>query len=209
LKLLRKGAEAYLYKDEWFGKSVMIKKRIPKKYRNEKLDLKIRSLRTISEGKLLTEARKVGVLTPFVYEIDPNNYSITMDFINGPRLKEALNKKRVKIFESIGAQVAKLHKNNIVHGDLTTSNIILINNEYTCLIDFGLGAFTTSIEDFGVDIHLMKRALNSTHSKLAKECYDLFLNGYEKHYSEKYKDIIFKIEEIESRGRYVNRKEGT
>ena len=91
LKLLRKGAEAYLYKDEWFGKSVMIKKRIPKKYRNEKLDLKIRSLRTISEGKLLTEARKVGVLTPFVYEIDPNNYSITMDFINGPRLKEALN----------------------------------------------------------------------------------------------------------------------
>lgn len=204
---IKKGAEAYLFKDKWFGRDVIKKVRISKKYREKKLDVKIRASRTLNEAKLLTEARKFGVLTPYVYEIDTQNHTIIMDYLNGPRVKEFLNSNNIEIFRLIGQKVAILHKNNLIHGDLTTSNMIIINNTYLYFIDFGLGGFSTSIEDFGVDIHLMRRALYSTHSELAKECFDFFLIGYKKQFSKRFEEINLKLEEIEMRGRYINRKE--
>ncbi len=207
MELIKKGAEAYLYKDKWFGKDVIKKIRISKKYRDSKLDTEIRTSRTITEAKIISEAHKHGVYTPYIYEIDVKKHTIVMEFLNGPRIKEILDSNNIQIFIEIGKQVGLLHKNNLIHGDLTTSNMILLNNHKVYFIDFGLASFSTSIESFGVDIHLMKRALNSTHPKLAEKCYDLFLNGYEKQFPVKFHDITNKIIEIESRGRYIDRKE--
>ena len=207
LKLIKKGAEAYLYKDTWFGRDVIKKVRISKKYRDPKLDIKIRSSRTITEAKIISEARKKGVKTPYVYEIDVKNHTIVMEFLDGPRIKEILDLKKVELFIEIGKQVGLLHQNNLIHGDLTTSNMILLNDKDVFFIDFGLAAFSTSIESFGVDIHLMKRALNSTHPKLAERCYELFQEGYKNQFPKKYDEIKSKIIEIESRGRYIDRKE--
>ena len=207
LNLIRKGAEAYLYKDSWFGRDVIKKVRISKKYRDPKLDMKIRDSRTINEAKIITEARKNGVFTPYIYEIDVKNHTIVMDFLNGQRIKEILKPNNIEIFIKIGKQVGLLHQNNLIHGDLTTSNMILLNGNDIFFIDFGLASFSTSIESFGVDIHLMKRALNSTHPELAEKCYELFLKGYEKQFPNKFNEIKNKIKEIESRGRYIDRKE--
>jgi Kae1-associated kinase Bud32 len=130
-----------------------------------------------------------------------------MEFIEGIRLKEALNsfdKKAVeKLCFHVGELVGKLHSAGIVHGDLTTSNMILKDNEIY-FIDFGLGEFSRSIEDQGVDMNLLYEALKSTHFKILEICWKNVVEGYKKEY-QKAKEVLKRIEEIEKRGRYVVR----
>ncbi|MHA1383446.1 MAG: KEOPS complex kinase/ATPase Bud32 [Candidatus Helarchaeota archaeon] len=206
--LIKMGAEAYLYKELWHGKQIIRKYRKPKKYRITDLDFQIRKYRTVHEAKLLTEARKAGVSTPIIYEVDLPNTTIIMDFIEGIRIKELFqdSEDSEDICKKIGDMVGKLHKCKIVHGDLTTSNMILSNNGKLFLIDFGLGDFTNSIEAFGVDLHLLRRALESTHYRHAKKYFEIIKKEYLNVMNKKGLEVVDRLDEILTRGRYVSRK---
>jgi TP53 regulating kinase-like protein len=214
-KLIRKGAEANLYYGYWLGKEVIFKHRIPKEYRIEKLDKKIRIERTLNEARALIKVKNHGINVPQVFEIDTNNSIIIMKYIQGTKLKEIVsnleNNQKSKYFKEIGKNIAKLHKNGHIHGDITTSNIIITPEENIFLIDFGLHDYSDSIEDKSVDLHLFKRVLVSSHGKDHEFCFNAFLEGYKSEYgSENLSEcdkIINNIDAIATRGRYVKPEE--
>lgn len=210
-KLIYKGAEASLFYGHWFGREVIFKYRIPKKYRLEELDKKIRIRRTLNEGKALIKVKSYGLNVPQVYEVDAQNSILIMKFIEGEKLKNILehlseNQKR-NYFKEIGRAIAILHINGHIHGDITTSNLIITNEEDIFLIDFGLHEYSDTIEDKSVDLHLFKRVLISSHGKNFELCFNSFLNGYRSEYEQVDKQecsqIIKNIRAIESRGRYI------
>jgi TP53 regulating kinase-like protein len=209
--LFKKGAEAYLYKEEWYGLQVVRKHRLPKAYRVPQLDSEIKHVRTIREARLMYEATRAGVPAPSIYFINLDDSTIIMEFIEGSKLKDIVRSldhdKRVKVFYRIGQQIALLHQNNIVHGDLTTSNMILTPFGKVFFIDFGLGEFSSSIEDKGVDMHLMRRALESAHYEHSAECFRAVVDGYKAILGDKQSsDVLNRVKEIELRGRYFKRK---
>ena len=206
--LIKKGAEANLYLENWHGKKVIIKERIPKKYRLPVLDERIRTYRTVHEPQLMHEAKKAGVPTPTIYMVDLAKKSIIMEYVEGKQVKRILNqlsaKERIELCRKIGTLIGRLHKNGIIHGDLTTSNMILTSNGKIYFVDFGLGEFSKELEARGVDLHLMKRALQSTHYLFAEESFNAVLEGYAEAVGEvEAKKVLEKIREIELRGRYI------
>ncbi|MEM3551237.1 MAG: Kae1-associated kinase Bud32 [Candidatus Bathyarchaeia archaeon] len=208
----KKGAEAWLYLTDWHGKRVVVKKRLPKKYRVAELDRRIRVYRTVHEAQLINEAKKAGVPTPAIYLVDAEKGLLVMEFIEGVQVKKILdfqNTQRQQLCYTIGKLVGRLHKNGIVHGDLTTSNMIQNPEGKIFFVDFGLGEKTVDLEAKGVDLHLMKRALQSTHFKFSKECFDSVINGYSSVLNgETVKNVLEKIREIEKRGRYIVERKG-
>ena len=209
--VIKKGAEATIYLSYWQGKEVIIKSRKVKKYRHTILDKKIRQFRTIHEPQLINEAKKAGVSTPLIFQVDIINMTIIMEFIRGKQVKQILPnqniEERTDLCKRIGELVAKLHFHNIIHGDLTTSNFILSDENRLFLIDFGLAEKKVEIEAKGVDLHLMKRGLQSTHNQFAQECFRNVLNGYSEYIGDSFTKIILnKIRQIERRGRYIEER---
>jgi len=210
-KLIHKGAEASLWLGYWFGKKVIYKYRIPKKYRIEEIDKKIRTERTLNEARALIKVKSYGLNVPQVYEIDIHNPTIIMKYIEGEKLKNLLetldDTKKDRIFKQIGNVVAILHKNGHIHGDITTSNLIITKGEDIFLIDFGLHDYSDTIEDKSVDLHLFKRVLISSHGNDYTFCFKAFLEGYRSIYEKvnlgECKSIIKNVNAIETRGRYV------
>ena len=180
--LFKKGAEASLYLADWHGKKVVIKVRIPKKYRPLALDMQIRSYRTVHEPQLMHEAKAAGVPTPLIYMVNVPQASITMEYVEGEQIKQLLNKapeeRRNELCITIGELIGKLHSQSLIHGDLTTSNMILNPEGKIFFVDFGLGEKNGEVEAQGVDLHLMKRALQSTHYLFWEECFKNVLSGY-------------------------------
>jgi len=211
--LVKKGAEASLYLADWHGRKVMMKKRLPKKYRLSELDEQIKTYRTIHEPQLIHQAKKTGVPTPAIFLVDVKNATIIMKFIEGNQVKQLLSEvstsERQHLCFKIGELIGRLHKNGIIHGDLTTSNMILNSEGKIFFVDFGLGEKSKELEARGVDLHLMKRALQSTHFRFAKECFDTVIEGYSKVLgSETAKNVLDKIRQIEKRGRYIAERKG-
>jgi len=208
--LIRKGAEASLYLETWHGRKVILKKRLEKKYRIPELDLTVRIQRTKHEPLIIHKAKKAGVPTPIIYMIDMASSTIVMEFVEGNRLKEILDKlsheERRNLCKRIGVLVGKLHKSGIIHGDLTTSNMILTPEGKIVFIDFGLSEQSFETESRGVDLHLMKRALLSTHFTNAEECFNSIIEGYREVMGGETEEVLNKIEEIEKRGRYVSER---
>src|SRR4030042_210848 len=207
-KLLKKGAEASLFLASWHGRRVIVKARFPKKYRPAELDEKIRSYRTAHEPQLMHEAKKAGVPTPTIFLVDMKDAAITMEFVEGKQVKQVLanvsKKKRQELCTIIGVLIGKMHKHGVIHGDLTTSNMILNGEGKIFLVDFGLGEKNMELEARGVDLHLMKRALQSTHYQFAEECFKSVMAGYRVVLGvEEAEKVLEKIREIERRGRYV------
>jgi TP53 regulating kinase-like protein len=211
--LIKKGAEASLYLTDWHGRKVIMKKRLPKKYRPPKLDEQIKTYRTIHEPQLMHEAKKAGVPTPTIFLVDLKNATIIMEFIEGKQVKQLLSEvtkgERQSLCLKIGELIGRLHEYGIIHGDLTTSNMILDSEGKIFFVDFGLGEKSKELEARGVDLHLMKRALQSTHFSFTEECFDAVIRGYSKVLgAEIVKNILDKIKEIERRGRYVAERKG-
>ena len=138
--IIHKGAEANLIYGHWFGKEVIFKHRVPKGYRIDQIDKKLRVNRTLNEGKALIRVKNYGVNVPQVYEIEANNSMIVMKFIKGEKLRDALksitNEQKVKFLNEIGKFIAILHKNGHIHGDITTSNVIITETKEIFIIDF-------------------------------------------------------------------------
>jgi TP53 regulating kinase-like protein len=212
LVLIKKGAEASLYLEEWHDRKVIMKRRLPKKYRIPELDLMIRSQRTMHEPHIIHKAKEAGVPTPTIFMVDVADANIVMEFVEGKQVKEVLDnvskEERLSLCILIGSLIGRLHKNGIIHGDLTTSNMILTPYGKVVFVDFGLSERSIELEPKGVDLHLMKRTLHSTHYKHAKECFKAVMEGYaEAVGQEETKKVTTKIREIEKRGRYVADRE--
>jgi len=209
--LLKKGAEASLYLEEWHGRKVVMKKRLPKAYRLQSLDETIRSQRTIHEPQIIHKAKEAGVPTPTIYLVDIADSNIIMEFVEGKQVKQILNhltqNERISLCRHIGSLIGRLHNHGIIHGDLTTSNMILTSQGKVFFIDFGLSEWSTELEARGVDLHLMKRALQSTHYRYAEECFKAVMDGYSEIVGKDVaENVLAKIREIERRGRYVSER---
>jgi Kae1-associated kinase Bud32 len=202
--LIKRGAEAEIRLSEWRNRKVAAKRRLPKTYRSEQIDRRLREARTKLEAKLISEARSYGVSTPLIYDVDTKESLIIMEYIEGKQVKEVLfsadSEEQKKLCTDIGRCVGKLHKNDLIHGDLTTSNMILMDDRIY-FIDFSLGGKSREIEAKGVDLHLLSEAFESTHSKILDK-FDHVLSGYKEEY-DKAEDVIKKVKEIEKRGRYT------
>ena len=211
LKQLQKGAEATISLASWYEKKVIIKSRKIKKYRHPQLDERIRRSRTIHEPQLIYAAKKAGVPTPTIFLVDTTNMLIIMEFIQGKQVKYLLpllsKTERSKLCFKIGELVGKLHFYGLIHGDLTTSNMILDDYDKLFLIDFGLGEKQNELESRGVDLHLMKRGFQSTHNQFANASFRDVMSGYSTVIGEPFTtNILEKIQEIELRGRYVEER---
>lgn len=209
------GAEATLEKKKMFGKNIIIKTRVVKGYRNPILDAPLRRERTSHEAKMLHTAKKMGVKTPQVYFVDPADSAIYMEHVDAPRLKHVLLDKKIKDIEKIrlcneyGKIIATLHAHHFIHGDLTTSNVLVRKNNNTkskkktnelVMIDFGLATYSHKIEDAAVDLVNLKKTFSATHSSLNAGWEEI-----EKGYLENggAKSVLKKMNEVESRIRYA------
>lgn len=203
-RVIYRGAEAEIILSRYLGREVVKKRRIPKSYRLKELDFRLRSSRTREEAKLIMESRKAGVPVPIVYDVDLLNCTLTMEFVKGERVKELLSRvskeERRDICVEIGKNIAKLHNRGIIHGDLTTSNMIFLKRIY--FIDFGLGSFSKEIEGRGVDLHLLLEAFKSAHSE-HEDMFSYVLEGYREKYDGDFREIKRKLDEISKRGRYI------
>ncbi len=202
----RWGAEAILVKDKWFDFDVMRKIRIPKKYRISQIDDELRNSRTIIESRLLIAAKKIGVQTPFIFEIDMNKATIVMEFIEGKLAKDILKadgskKDKVELVRELGRLVGILHSNDIIHGDLTSSNIVKSGDKLV-FIDFGLGKFSKAVEDKAVDILLIKKCFISTHTQIWKELFFSFQEGYYQSVKSA-RSVLKRAIKVEARGRHL------
>ncbi len=207
-ELVAKGAEANIYQDHYLDEEVLVKKRLVKGYRIREIDEYLRKKRTRNEAKLMGEAKRCGVVTPLIFDVDLKESTLTMENISGKEVKEVFSDENIELSEiisisqSIGESVARLHDCGIIHGDLTTSNLMLSEgNDSVVFIDFGLGKISHLVEDKGVDLLVFKKAINGIHHNISQECFDSIIKGYEG--ARDYKQIVAKIEEIEGRGRYT------
>jgi len=205
------GAEAALIRGKWLEEEVIFKLRYPKLYRNTILDLHLRKTRTSHEAKLLSEAKFNGVPVPSVLFINPEAGLLILEYVKGPKLRDIIDRIKLseclEIFIKIGKNVGILHLNGIIHGDLTTSNMLLTEKNEVFFIDFGLGEFSNEVEKQGVDIHLMLRALESTHPSHARRLFEAFIKGYSSVRGEEWKEkILNKVREIRMRGRYISER---
>ncbi len=193
-KVIAKGAEAEIILKE--GK--IVKKRVKKNYRLKEIDEKLRKKRTRWEARNMG---RVGEGVPKILNVDENKKEIEMEFIDGKKLSENFDnfsgKKQKKIAGEVGRIVGEIHNKNIIHGDLTTSNMIWKNKIH--LIDFGLSFYSKRIEDKAVDLHLLKQALESKHFQNWRKLFKYIINNYN---PENKKEILKRLEKVEKRGRY-------
>ncbi|HOD89902.1 MAG TPA: KEOPS complex kinase/ATPase Bud32 [archaeon] len=183
------GAEAKIYKTTIIEEETIIKQRISKKYRNPILDEKINKTRNKKEAGLLKKCKQLKINTPYIYYIGKT--TIVQQYIkNDSNYKPHLME--------IGKTIAKMHNNNIIHGDLNLKNII-INNKKIYIIDFGLGYISNKIEDKATDLLVFKKTLLSKEE--TEKYWEKILKGYIKETNEK--NTIPQIKKIEERGRYL------
>ena len=202
--LIKQGAEAELRRVEFLGRPAVEKARLPKAYRLPELDEGIRRSRIRMEARLMVEARTAGVSVPVLYDIDLGVGKIVMEFIEGPTVKEVLDRGGMpaqKAAREVGRVVGRLHRAGIVHGDLTTSNMIL-RNARIVMIDFSLGAKDSGREARGVDLHLLREGLESAHAR-ATTYYREAIRGYREVVGPEAERVIATVKEIEGRGRYT------
>ncbi|KAI4470396.1 o-sialoglycoprotein endopeptidase [Holotrichia oblita] len=215
-KLIKQGAESKLFQGSYLGVPTLVKDRFKKKYRHPTLDDTLMKERIKAEVRAILKCKTVGIRTPTLYLVDLNRRSIFMEYFPySVTAKEFIfnaNESLIEVLSHcIGKLLGKMHANNIIHGDLTTSNILISNkqkidifyesfqNLELILIDFGLSHTDSTIEDKAVDLYVLERAILSTHTTT----YNIFtgiLNAY-KIENKNYKEVFNKLEEVQARGR--------
>jgi len=198
LLILGEGAEAIVEK---INSNVVKKTRTQKKYRLPQLDIHLRKIRTRSEAKILQNLQKNNVLAPILKNSDDKKMIVEMEFIEGDKLRDVFGAKNLKqISMQLGITLANMHNLDIIHSDLTTSNIIFNNKtKKIFLIDFGLAYFSNRTEDKAVDLHLLKQALDSYHYKIADSAFNTIISAYMK--GVKDKEVVARLTVVERRGR--------
>ena len=197
-QVIAQGAEAKIFMN---GNSIL-KQRFPKSYRLKEIDYKLRGFRTRREAKILQKLEAIKFPAPKLMKNDEKE-NLVIGKIEGKLLKDSLEKDYKKLSGEIGKKVAMLHNSSIIHGDLTTSNMML--NKEIFFIDFGLSFFSEKAEDKAVDLHLLKEALESKHYKIGWECFKIILSAYRKE-AKNGSETLKRLQVVEKRGRYRARK---
>jgi len=205
--LLYRGAEADVIHGEWQGLDAVYKVRKPLRYRLQVLDEAIRRQRTIHEAGMIHLAKEAGVATPFLYDVNVATSTLVMEFIKGSRVKDLVGKlgrgEQDAVFSEFGMNTAKLHRAGIMHGDLTTANVVR-RGEQLVFIDFGLSVKTSKVEDHAVDLRLIKETIVGAHSEVSTEALEAFNDGYAQVAgSERARAVLKQLQNIERRGRYA------
>ena len=190
---MARGAEAIITRTD----DAIDKHRPEKSYRHPVLDKNLRKQRTRKEAIILKDLEQLGVPAPKLISVDDKTGHLSMTEIHGKKLRDVLD-DNISLCGQVGKHVAILHNNNIIHGDLTTSNMLVQEDSTVALIDFGLTYHSTRIEDRAVDLHLFKQALESKHHKIAAKAWELFLKGYQ---PEQRVAVLERLVIVEQRGR--------
>ena len=206
-KLIYRGAEADILLGEWQGLDVIFKVRKPLEYRLPILDEAIRHHRTLREAEMIHQAKKAGVNAPILYYVDPISATLVMEFVTGDRLRDLIGRSSsvelADVFLMFGSAVAKLHESGIMHGDLTTANVVRRGGGLV-FIDFGLSLRSGKLEDHAVDIRLIKETLVSAHSEVSSAALEAFYRGYSTVVGEsRFHQVLKQLQNIERRGRYA------
>ncbi|CCH60468.1 hypothetical protein TBLA_0C06760 [Henningerozyma blattae CBS 6284] len=221
-------------KDIDTNKKYIIKFRPPKKYRHPVIDKSLTKHRTLSEARILSKLFQIeGLKVPRLIAMDAVNGYLWMEFLGEdlPNNKGFSNLKNFlwmyssdgrdpydKVVKEtlfkVGEQIGLLHWNDYCHGDLTSSNIVLvrdsndIDNWIPHLIDFGLGSTSNMVEDKGVDLYVLERAIISTHSSYSDKYNEWLVKGFSSVYekqgkngSKKLGELLGRFEEVRLRGR--------
>lgn len=188
------GAEATVR----FGNDHVTKARLPKGYRHDSLDARLRRDRTVIEARLASEARRHGVPTPLVWDVDVPESTLTLQHVGDLDLRDALSEARVR---DVGRHLATIHEAGFVHGDPTTRNGRVDSSgddDRTYLIDFGLGYNTDDVEDYAMDCHVFEQSLTGTADNPGP-----LTEAFEAAYREAGNPaVIDQLRAIEGRGRY-------
>ncbi len=204
---LAEGAEAFLYLGKFMGIEAVIKVRARKTYRAKELDKVLRIKRTALEAKVLHDLRIQGLHVPALLYVDVEDGIIVMERIKGALLKDLIIRGAAvcEVLHYAGREVGKMHSIGIMHGDLTTSNILVVGST-PYMIDFGLAKYTKRLEDIATDIHLFIRSVEATHYRVRNEVINCFMKGYFQTLSVSKYEVMSKIKEIRMRGRYVEER---
>lgn len=225
IEILKQGAEAKLFLGDYHGQPCLIKERFAKLYRHPDLDKQLTKERMRSETKALARCHAAGILVPRVFNMDLDTRRIYMEYFGRSRTvkqhiialstntepeDQELAAQLETLAKQIGEVIGRMHSNNIIHGDLTTSNMLLepkpddTSDSFTeyslVMIDFGLAHYHTSAEDKGVDLYVLERALLSTHSAFP-QLFDHILVAYRLANASGCQEVIGKYEEVRARGR--------
>lgn len=197
MQQIARGAEAVLFRD----KERILKERLSKSYRLPQIDESLRKFRTRREAKVLQKLEEMKFPAPHLVEFCDKRMSILMDFIPGEQLKEVIEDDYQLLTKEIGEKVALLHANDLVHGDLTTSNMLKHKESGELnFIDFGLSFFSDKVEDKAVDLFLLDRALESKHYKIYPEVFERVLESYKENYPGA-EEVLKRFEKVKGRGR--------
>jgi Kae1-associated kinase Bud32 len=167
------------------GLKAVVKDRESKKYRPKSLDDRLRRERTRTEVRLLGEARRLGVRTPVVYDVDLIHHRIVMEQLEGPTLKELLDASPTEAgpvepaVRGLGIALGRLHAGGVSHGDLTGSNVVYPDgaDNPPALLDLSMGERGAGVESLGIDLHLVEEDLKAVHPK-GDHLFQKFLEGY-------------------------------
>jgi len=193
------GAEAVVY----HGDDKVVKERVRKGYRHPVIDNGLRKARTKREAKILSKLKEIKFPSPMLVDYDDKEMKVNMEFVDGDKLRDVFENNPINFSREIGEKIGVLHNNNIIHHDLTTSNMIL-KGDVIHFIDFGLSFFSEKVEDMAVDLHLLDRAMESRHHKFYPKCFDEAVKGYLKT-SKKGKEVLKRFESVCLRGRNKGR----
>lgn len=206
-RLLYRGAEADVIRGRWQGLDAVFKVRNPLPYRLPVLDESIRRQRTLREAELIHQAKEAGVEAPYIFDVDVPGSTLVMEFVEGVRVKDLLTARsqgQVKaLFEEFGRDTARLHAAGIMHGDLTTANVVRRGGSLV-FIDFGLSTRTERLEDHAVDLRLIKETLVGAHPSISEEAFAALSGGYSSVLGSTRTRAVFRqLRGIERRGRYA------
>jgi len=205
-----RGAEAALRRVEWMGRPALLKERDAKTYRPKALDDRLRRERTRTEARLLVEARRLGVRTPIVYDIDLARHRLVLEELPGPTLKELLEQYVADpagvapAVARFGRALGRLHAGGIAHGDLTSSNVLFPTGPLgpPAFLDLSMGSKGASLEELGIDLHLVEEDLAALHPK-APVLLKSFYAGYAEGNPDRHREVRARARAIRGRIRYA------
>jgi Kae1-associated kinase Bud32 len=205
-----RGAEATLRAVEWMGLPALLKERDLKSYRPKALDERLRRERTRTEARLLVDARRLGVRTPLIYDIDLPRHRLVLEQLPGATFKAMLEDAALapaalaRAVRAFGQALGKLHAGGISHGDLTSSNVLFPDGPDgpPAFLDLSMGSRSPGVEELGIDLHLVEEDLRALHPK-ADALFRAFLEGYGEGNPAGAKDVRTRARAIRGRVRYA------
>ncbi|XP_058989520.1 EKC/KEOPS complex subunit TP53RK [Mustela nigripes] len=202
LELVKQGAEARVFRGHFQGRAAVVKHRFPKGYRHPALEARLGRRRTVQEARALLRCRRADYASNCLYMEEIEGSVTVRDYIQSTMETEKTPQSLLGLARTVGQVLARMHDEDLIHGDLTTSNMLLkppVEQLNIVLIDFGLSFVSALPEDKGVDLYVLEKAFLSTHPN-TETVFEAFLKSYST-FSKKSRPVLKKLDEVRLRGR--------